>query len=231
MDLVWRRKQSCFEVRVPVVALCHASQARFVTTVEEALELWFAHCASPLKQHHVAATGSFPDISRKRQGAEKNGRLIKRTKYGLSTVWPPNMARSPSRRDDNRSSRRDDRASYDREYRRRSRSRDREVRRRSRSPGDRDLTRAQRRYDDRDRDRGYTRRDRSRDRYERRDRSRERKRSRDRHDGRRHRDDDYDERESKRPRRDDSRDRKSTKAGSVKGNEVRLFPTPSKLHG
>ncbi|KAI6867680.1 P-loop containing nucleoside triphosphate hydrolase protein [Hortaea werneckii] len=127
------------------------------------------------------------------------------------------MARSPSRRDDDRY-RRDDRS-----YRRRSRSRDRE-----------------RRYDDRDR-----RRERSRDRYDdyrssRRDRSRERKRSRDRsavrereRDRRRYRDDDYQDRDSKRPRRDersparshrrDSRDEGSTTA-SVRGNES---PRPS----
>ncbi|KAK5134975.1 pre-mRNA processing RNA-helicase [Meristemomyces frigidus] len=64
------------------------------------------------------------------------------------------MARSPSRRDDNRY-RRDDR-----EYRRREASsergvREREVRRRSRSPRGKDLTTTQRRYDDRDHERAY----------------------------------------------------------------------------
>ncbi|KAK5120997.1 hypothetical protein LTR85_005781 [Meristemomyces frigidus] len=125
------------------------------------------------------------------------------------------MARSPSRRDDDRY-RRDDRP-----QRRRSRSRDRE-----------------RRYDDRDR--GYGRRDRSRDRYEdrgpRRDRSRERKRSRDaspvrdsRHGRDGNRGDYYDDRNRKRSRRDDgsprhsqrgdSREPKSTNAESVRGNQ------------
>ncbi|KAK4543693.1 hypothetical protein LTR36_005338 [Oleoguttula mirabilis] len=147
------------------------------------------------------------------------------------------MARSPSHRDDDRY-RRDDRT-----QRRRSPSRDREVRRRSRSPGGRDLTRTQRRYDDRDR--GYGRRDRSRDRYDnrgpRRDRSRERKRSRDaspvrdsRYGRGGNRDDYYDDRNRKRSRRDDasprpsqrgdSRERKSTKSESVKGNQS---PRPS----
>jgi len=142
------------------------------------------------------------------------------------------MARSPSRRDDDRY-RRDDR-----DYRRRSR--DREVRRRSRSPPGRDLTRPQRRDYDRD---YYHPRDRSRDRgYDgrRRDRSRDRKRSREGSPVRerrreRYRDDrEYDDHDRKRPRRDDtpprrrhrddSRERMSTKSASVKGNnEVRHF--------
>ncbi|KAK5718324.1 pre-mRNA processing RNA-helicase [Elasticomyces elasticus] len=147
------------------------------------------------------------------------------------------MGRSPVRRDDDRHVGRDNRDNRDSRYRR-SRSRDREVRRRSRSPAGRDLTRTQRRYDDRDR--GHGGRDRSRDRYEPRplrdSRDRIRKRSRDyspvRGGGRRDYNDyynDYDNNARKRSRRDssltprrsrdNSRDRVSHQSSSVRGNE------------
>ncbi|KAK6389559.1 hypothetical protein LTR81_027030, partial [Elasticomyces elasticus] len=155
----------------------------------------------------------------------------------LNTTAIEDMGRSPVRRDDDRHVGRDNRDNRDSRYRR-SRSRDREVRRRSRSPGGRDLTRTQRRYDDRDR--GHGGRDRSRDRYEPRplrdSRDRIRKRSRDyspvRGGGRRDYNDyynDYDNNARKRSRRDssltprrsrdNSKDRVSHQSSSVRGNE------------